>query len=98
MPQGDQPPGAPLPFDPWQEQTAEQKAASKPLEARGQCYAGTGYWERSRDQWMGMQPPTATDPSSWEDRRGEQWTQGRNSGSWQTFVEGTSSGSAGQPQ
>eukprot|EP00972_Heterocapsa_arctica_P088603 13065589-Heterocapsa_arctica.AAC.1 len=62
MPQGDQPPEAPPPFDPWQEQLAEQKkTASKPLEARGQCYAGTGYWEKSRGQWMGMQPPSATD-------------------------------------
>eukprot|EP00972_Heterocapsa_arctica_P044002 6497220-Heterocapsa_arctica.AAC.1 len=43
MPQGDQPPGAPPPFDAWEAQPADQKTASKSLEARGQCYAGTGY-------------------------------------------------------
>eukprot|EP00972_Heterocapsa_arctica_P008182 1197011-Heterocapsa_arctica.AAC.1 len=61
MPQEEQPPGAPPKADPWEAQPADQRAARKPLEAKGQCYAGTGYWEKGRDQWMGMQPPTAND-------------------------------------
>eukprot|EP00972_Heterocapsa_arctica_P089584 13209686-Heterocapsa_arctica.AAC.1 len=63
MPQEEQPPEEPPKEDPKGPKPAEKEAANQSWKPQGHCYSGTGFWDKGRSEWKGMQPPGVTDRS-----------------------------------
>eukprot|EP00972_Heterocapsa_arctica_P009645 1421448-Heterocapsa_arctica.AAC.1 len=71
MPQEERSPEEPPMEDPWRPKPAAKEAANPSWKSQGQCYNGTGFWDKGRGEWKGMQPPGTTDPEKWQNRQGQ---------------------------